>query len=62
MVSDGEVFLTRPEVARRWRCSKETIIRREAQGVLRPYRLGRTVRYKLSQVLAAEAAAGGEQA
>ena len=58
----GETFLTRAEIALRWKCSKETIMRREGQGVLRPYRLGRSVRYKLSQILAVEAVAGGEQA
>ena len=62
-VSDGmaDVFFTRQELAARWKCSRETVIRREGEGVLRAYRLGKSVRYKLSQILTVEeAAAGGE--
>ena len=47
---DGD-FLTRWDLARRWKVSIETIKRRERTNVLRPVRLdGRIVRYRLSDI------------
>jgi hypothetical protein len=49
---DGsEKFLTRHELAERWRCSGETIKRRDRRGLLHPIRLSkRHLLYKLSEV------------
>jgi hypothetical protein len=52
-----QVMLTRKELAARWRCSTETIKRREAEGAMKVWKLGRLVRYRLKDVLAAEARA-----
>jgi hypothetical protein len=42
--------LSRQTLAMRWECSIETVKRREKAGVLKSYRLGGLVRYKLSDV------------
>lgn len=48
-------LLTRNELAGRWRCSIETLKRREKSGVLNGMRFsGRMVRYKLDEVLQIE--------
>lgn len=52
-----EVFLTAHELAQRWRCSGETLKRRRRSGQLPAYKLGRSVRFKLADVLAFEAQA-----
>jgi hypothetical protein len=52
-----EAFLTRPELARRHRTTIETIKRRQARGMYIAYKLGKHVRYKLSDVIALENAA-----
>jgi hypothetical protein len=51
-VSDKqEKFLKRRELAARWRCSVETIKRRQRSGLLHPVRLSqRLLLYKLSEV------------
>ena len=53
-----EQFLTRRELAARWRCSTETIKRRQRAGLLHPIRLSRrSLLYKLSEVEAVKGAA-----
>jgi len=53
-----ERFLKRRELTARWRCSGETIKRRQRSGLLNPVRLSqRFLLYKLSEVEALEAAA-----
>ena len=48
-------LLTRPELARRWKVSIETLKRRERAKILRPMRLdGRIVRYRMSDVVRIE--------
>jgi hypothetical protein len=49
-----EVFLTRPQLAERHQTTVETIKRRQAKGFYIAYKLGRTIRYKLSEIVAAE--------
>lgn len=47
--------LSRKELSERWNLSIKTIKRRERAGILRPLSLGaRTVRYRLSEILAIE--------
>jgi hypothetical protein len=49
-------FLTRQELATRWRCSGETIKRRQRSGVLHPIYLSpRKILYRLSQIERLEA-------
>jgi hypothetical protein len=50
-------LLTRKGLADRWSMSIETLKRRERAGVLRVLKLGRGVRYRLSDVEALEEAA-----
>ena len=57
LTDDRDVLFTRRELAERWRQSTETIKRRERAGVLHALKLGRSVRYRLSDVLAFESAA-----
>jgi hypothetical protein len=57
LINDRDVLFTRRELAERWRQSTETIKRRERAGVLHALKLGRSVRYRLSDVLAFERAA-----
>jgi Helix-turn-helix domain len=56
LTGDDPLF-TRQELAERWRQSTETIKRRERAGRLHALKLGRSVRYRLSDVLAFEKAA-----
>jgi len=50
-----ERFLSRTELGQRWNKSIKTLIRWEKAGKLRPLTLGpRTVRYRLSEILAIE--------
>jgi predicted unusual protein kinase regulating ubiquinone biosynthesis (AarF/ABC1/UbiB family) len=51
-----EIFLTRTQLARRHQTTIFTIIHREQAGLLKPLKLGRHVRYRLSDVLAFEKA------
>ena len=50
-------FLTRNEVARRWKVSTETIKRRERAGILPVLKLGRAARYRLEDIKRVEAEA-----
>jgi hypothetical protein len=50
-------MLTRRELASRWRLSTETLKRREHAGLLRALKIGRGIRYRLSDILAFETAA-----
>jgi DNA-binding transcriptional ArsR family regulator len=50
-------MLTRRELSGRWRVSTETLKRKEKAGLLQALRIGRGIRYRLSDVLAFEAAA-----
>ena len=60
IVSPPEQLLSRRAVAHRWQTSTETIKRREKEGLLKPIRFNqRLLRYKLSDIEALEAAAGG---
>jgi hypothetical protein len=47
----GEPLLTRKQLAKRWKCSTETVKRRERDGTLRSLHFnGRNVRYRLEDV------------
>ena len=50
-------MLTRRELSGRWRVSTETLKRKEKAGLLQALRIGRGIRYRLSDVLAFESAA-----
>ena len=52
----GDEFLTRRELARRWRCSEMTLKRRERERLLNAFRTGRIVRYRLAEIEKIEAA------
>jgi hypothetical protein len=52
-----ETLLTRKDLAARHKVSIETCKRRERAGLLRALKIGRGVRYRMSDVLAFEAAA-----
>jgi hypothetical protein len=54
-------LLTRRELSGRWQLSTETLKRRERCGLLRCLKLGRGVRYRLSDVEALEQAAEERQ-
>lgn len=55
-------LLSRKAVAERWQTSRETVKRREKAGLIKAIRFNqRLLRYKLSDILAFEAAAGGTQ-
>ena len=43
-------LLTRLDLCERWRTSRETLKRRERAGILTALRLGRLVRYRVSQI------------
>jgi len=59
---EGEGLYDRRTLAARWRCSIETIKRREKDGSLQPVYLpgGRLVRYRISDILKAEGAIPSE--
>ena len=46
--------LTREDLALRWKCSKETLKRRQRSGILPALKLGRLIRYKMEDVQAVE--------
>jgi hypothetical protein len=55
----GATFLTRRELATRWRCSGETIKRRQRRGLLNPvYLSARKILYRVSEIEALEADGG----
>lgn len=58
--SNNEVLLSRKQVCERWGCCTMTLRRREAAGLIRPVRFNsRMLRYRLSDIVAIETAAGG---
>ena len=60
IVSPPKQLLSRRAVAARWQTSVETVKRREKAGLLKAIRFNqRLLRYKLSDIEALEAAAGG---
>ena len=52
-----EAFLSRSQLAERHRTTIETVKRRQAKGMYIAYKLGKHVRYKLSDIIAFENAA-----
>ena len=54
LTPNEDITLTRKELAARWRCSEETLKRREKARLLQVLKLGRLVRYRLSDVLDVE--------
>jgi len=48
--NNDQKFITRRQTASRWQCSIMTLKRREAAGILKPYHLGRVVRYLLADI------------
>jgi len=60
--SGGEELLSRAQLCSRWSVCRETLKRRENEGVLKALRFNqRLLRYRLSDVLRIEAGAGGGQ-
>jgi len=60
IASPPEQLLSRKAIADRWQTSVETVKRREKAGLLRAIPFNqRLLRYKLSDIEALEAAAGG---
>jgi hypothetical protein len=55
--TEAAALLTRKELGYRWKTSTETLKRRERTGVLPFLKLGRGVRYRMSDVEAVERAA-----
>jgi hypothetical protein len=56
----SEQLLTRRALSQRWSCCVETIKRRERQGLLKAVKFNqRMLRYRLADIEAIEAAAGG---
>jgi hypothetical protein len=51
----GPYLLTRNQLSERWSLSKETLKRREKAGQLQPLKMGKLVRYRLSQIEKIEA-------
>ena len=48
---------TRGQLSRRWHVSIMTLKRKEQAGALRAFKIGRAVRYRMSDILAFEAEA-----
>ena len=57
LAPETETLLTRQLLAERHKVSIETLKRREKAGLLQALKLGRGIRYRLSDVLAFEASA-----
>lgn len=54
-ISDRTRMISRAQLAKRWGVSKETIKRRENEGLLQPIRFNqRLLRYRLEDILAIE--------
>lgn len=49
-------LLTRRQLADRWQVSEMTLFRREREGILKPIRHGRIVRFDLAEIEAIEKA------
>jgi len=59
----GATFLTRRELAMRWRCSGETVKRRQRPGLLHPIYLScRKILYRLAEVEVIEGNGNGGEA
>ena len=52
-------FLTRRELATRWRCSGETIKRKQRRGLLHPVYVTRKLLYRIREIEGLEAEGGG---
>jgi hypothetical protein len=52
-----EEFFSRAKLAKRWDCSEKAVLRAEKRLGLRPYRLLRAIKYKLSDILRVESEA-----
>jgi hypothetical protein len=50
----NQQFITRRDLADRWLVSTETLKRKERAGLLRAFKIGRGVRYRMADVLAFE--------
>jgi hypothetical protein len=48
------IQFTRRELATRWRVTARTVKRREQSGIVKSLKMGRSVRYRLSDILVAE--------
>jgi hypothetical protein len=58
---ETEKFLTRRELAKRWRCSGESIKRRQRSGILHPVYLSeRKLLYSLAEIAAVEEASAAK--
>ena len=58
----GATFLTRRELATRWRCSGETIKRKQRCGLLHPVYVTRKLLYRIAEIETLEAeGVGGSQ-
>jgi hypothetical protein len=58
----GATFLTRRELAMRWRCSGETIKRKQRRGLLHPVYVTRKLLYRIAEIESLEAeGVGGSQ-
>jgi hypothetical protein len=57
-LTNPNMFLNRRELAARWRCSMETVKRKQRSGLLKPVRLSqRLLLYKLAEIQSLEEAA-----
>jgi len=52
--TSNETLITERQIADRWKCSAMTVRRRARAGILKPMKLGRMTRYRLSNVLEVE--------
>jgi predicted DNA-binding transcriptional regulator AlpA len=52
-------LITRPQLAARWQCSEMTVYRREREGLLKPIRTGRIVRFSIADIERIEAGLKG---
>jgi hypothetical protein len=56
-----EELISRPGLARRWKCHTESLKRREKKDLLHPIALSpRMIRYRMSEVLKLESEAGAD--
>ena len=56
----SDTLISRNQLAKRWSVSKETIKRREREGLLKPIRFNqRLLRYRLDDIIAIECACSG---
>ena len=50
----AEILVTRQQVAERHQTTVETVKRREKKGIYKPCKIGRSIRFKLSDIVALE--------